>query len=538
MSPLSSKIFVSVLIALCVLTGAIVRTHQRAASQYFSSALKDAHISVSVEIGKTRYDVANGIIVPEDKSISDREKYHILQRAYELALANRAPLLDIAGVDALSLESAVDHLSRTQMTLAGAQEDSHDSAMIGSLYPITFLNDLAALRTARSAFLASGSDADALVYQNMIKRTVNDKGRDLGRFQRAFNENAALKNYRFPTLAGTISRSSMLDVIGSLRTGLDNLEIRSKDRERCIAGYIRYCDENELILVPPLNEPAEAPGPISIPLNTGVGESRPDDTYVALNKSTCLGPDQEPYIFAAGDPVGRKRMPLWYSGNAFLSPMEGSRGDYMEYLRTQLDMNYTIVNPLEFYICPDVLNDFASVYSIIAIVRFAQSHTEFAHQERTILLSEPVYREADAVSYLHAVTIEIGAEHRAETDLVQRELEELLHMRTDRAAGLDMLIATMATVNALDANLKADGMPIDISAQNLYMTHTAFPSLLGIGNPVGNSSAHPLRIANADDAAILSQRMIPYSELVKTVPRDVLLHDVATFQSFENIRGQ
>lgn len=512
---------------------------QRRATVFFSSALRDANISETVFVGGTYYEVNDGTISSTNKHLSDFGRYRVLRLAYALALARRAPLFGITGVNPQELTAAVQELSAVQGTLADKQQTPRDALLVReALYPTDFLGDLASLERARLAFVASGSDLDATLYDTALDRTVFDGTLDAIRFRYAFEKEASTDQFRFPTLGGTISRTTLLDSTTVTNSRfVEDIQLLFQ-RERCLSGKTQWCQQAEIDLSPPAESDDVIPPATHISQRTDPGAGHAGDVYITLSESACVGATPQPYVFTYGNPEGISRMPLWYSGDSFFAPTQGAQGTTMKYLHEQLGIDYSLVNPMEFYICPDVLSDIGSAYAVLATVHFAQAHPGYAEAARASLFSGPVFKEPDAVNYTREAAAEITAKKLPESDPAQSDMEDLLNMWNERSAGLDMLVSTMVQVDRQDIGLHAQGVPFTIDARTLFLTHSAFPSLFITQNRSAGTSRLSLRETNADDLAALYSHMIPYAVLVKTVPREKILHDLSAFLSFEGITGQ
>lgn len=115
----------------------------------------------------------------------------------------------------------------------------------------------------------------------------------------------------------------------------------------------------------------------------------------------------------------------------------------MQYLHKTLGMKYSLVNPIQSYICPDSLTDIGRAYALLATIRFAREHTDYA-----------------------------------ETPAALHDFEELLQMWRNPTT-----------------------------------------------NPQKDFSLLPLRTMDAADLLALSSHMIPYSLLVRKIPKR---HSIAT----------
>ena len=120
-------------------------------------------------------------------------------------------------------------------------------------------------------------------------------------------------------------------------------------------------------------------------------------------------------------------------------------------------------------------------------------------------------------------------------DAAEKELGAVLNMWRERNGGLDVLVSLIVSVNNQDMKLSARGVPFDLSARTLFLTHSAFPSLFLALSPRTGVSPITLRETTSTDASSIRADVIPYTELVRTVPREKIVHDFEAFLSFEEI---
>ncbi|OGG56908.1 hypothetical protein A3D71_00275 [Candidatus Kaiserbacteria bacterium RIFCSPHIGHO2_02_FULL_55_20] len=508
---------------------------QERAALFFSSTLRENNIVETVFVEGVRYEVVDGTIVSEHWRPSSFDRYRALRVAYALALAKRSPLLGISGVDPDSLEKSVSELASSTRALADVQKDPRDVALVrDSLYPLDFLNKLASQERVRQRFISSGSNADERGYELSIKKTIDAGQADAERFARSLKEEAGDASFRFATLGGMITRDTLLSSARTVVLRFKELNGLAHTRERCLDGIISLCDIRDVIRTVP--EPVEPIGDAPfVTLRTGADlDLAKNNVRPVLSKSVCLAEEPGPYVFAYGNPRGVSLMPLRYIRELYFRPTEHF-GSAMQYMRNELRIDYAPVNPIEFYQCPDVLSDIGGVYAILGTVRFAQSHP-YAPEERTRLLSSTTYRDSDAIAYLRAAATEVNSDGFAGSDATLKDLETVLNMWRERNGGLDALVSLIVSVNNQDMKLSARGVPFDLRAHTLILTHSAFPSLFLALSPRTGVSPITLRETTATDATAIHADVIPYTELARTVPREKIVHDLDAFLLFEGIK--
>ncbi len=528
---------ISAALVVCAIIGLWIHASaaRRVASDYLASALKEANISETVTVGGAPYSVTDGIVSPAS---SEAIRFRVLRTTYALMLARRSPILGIAGVDPSSLMRSVDSLSAARIALANRQKiPDAKNAVRTSLYPIGFISDLASLEKKRLLFIGSGSDSDEISYERALQKAAMDGGAEALQFQTALVGAIGTSTLRFPTLGGTITQDTLFGSATAIRTRFSEIDSQIRERNRCLSGYPAYCHVADIQLAAPA-QTANIASTTSIASKTYTGIIPVIEMNIALASSTCFAEVPSPYLFSVGSTTGFGRMPIWYGGNSYFAPTQHSYGATMAYLHNKLDIDYSLVNPMAFYICPDVLQDISDVYAVRRTVQFAQTHAQYAPLQRKALLSERIYTQSIAIDYLSAVVAEIETQKKSESGPQLSALEEVLNIWTERSSGLDMLVSTIAAVDGTDVNLHANNVPFNIDARTLFLTHSAFPSLFLAQNRSAGRTTISLRTHSRADQAALAPNMIPLNVLNKTVSQSKIFHDINAFLIFEGIRKQ
>lgn len=522
----------------CIFTYASVERAARAQEKavlFFSSTLRENNIIETISVEGMRYEVVDGTVASEHGQLSDFERYRALRVGYALALARRSPLLGIAGVDPDNLEKSVRELASSTRALANMQKNPRDVALVrDSLYPLDFLKQLASLERARQRFVASGSDTDERVYELSMETTIAAGRTDAERLLHGLKDVAGDPPFRFMTLGGMITKEAILSSAEIVVSRFSEIETASRARIRCLGGSILSCDKRDVMLSIPEPEKSIGEAPY-IALRTGAAlDLAKDNVRPVLSKSVCLAEEPGPYVFEYGDLRGVSRMPLRYASEGYFMPTKDTIWPLLAHVRDGFNIDYMPMNPIGFYQCPDVLMDIGSVYGVLGAVRFAQSYT-YASHERTRLLSSTTYRDSDAIAYLGAAAREISSNGLAESDATLRDLETVLNMWQERNGGLDVLVSLIASVNNYDIKLSARGVPFDLRARTLFLSHSAFPSLFLAMSPSAGVSSVTLRETTSTDLTSIHANIISYTELVRTVPREKIMHDLDALRSFEGI---
>ncbi len=514
----SAKLFFFLGSAIVLIGGAFFLINQgqskKDAASFYANALKDAGIPVV--------------------TTSEAE----LKLAYERALAERAPLLDIAGTDPQTLKQNADLLESIEPTLQKAQKNESDKALIKTIYPIRFLRSLAALEQARQVFVASGLEADAKRYEVALSQAIADGLSDAQTFQKSVASLADPKNptvFRIASLSGTITQESLMRSAEAVVTRMQEVQARFAKRQQCLGGDVRACESQALVaqypeVVSGVSDrlPAQARD-IHNALNAAYpNHGQENDPVLTLAHSACLALYPPPYVFTLHASRPNGGVPLEYIGNLFFY-LTANNGATLAYLKKTYGVDYGLMVPLEFYECPEVLSDVGRAKAIEATAQFAKEFPQYASAERNRLLSAETLNEPNAAAYLATVGKEIGG-NGPETAAFQTLLLEW----RDSGAGLETVVKDVVNIDSKDAAMNLNGIPFSVDAKLLLATHSGFLSLFLAQNPSAGSTAVPFFENNQSDFKALLQKVTTYSALVDLIPRDKIIHDLAGFFAFEN----
>ncbi len=525
---------------------ALGSNREQLTSIFYSDALRDAGASEKVVMENKEYSVINGVVVGEfGNTIKSKEKLDVLKIAYSLTMARRSPLFGIAGTNPGALKQAVDELKNVVEDLAKTQGNPGDAAMVASsLYPIDFLYSLSTLEESRLKFLASGTNTDSDNYEKSLQDTIRTGKRDIENFKKSMQEIIGEKSMRFLRFGGTMTAKSMLETISLIQEGISKNENIFLERNLCVHGKIKFCDKTaiEIPASSQLQENPKATADRKIPpLVTKVREifseasGRPinkSDMLVALDRSKCLGALPGPYYFLVRTLTdgGERAFRLMYAEDIFFYPTKNDSGNMFKYMNTELKIFFSHVNPVNFYTCPEVGNDTGRAYGTVATAAFAGKHPSLAVHARNRLLGSPmVVYENDATTYIQTAIEELRFHTNQSSRETKNELINLLIMFNEQSAGLEFLVEGIEMVNSTNLHLKEAGVPFDLSARNLFLTHSAFPSLFLSHNPSAAAVDVRLNVQNKKDQEILFTRVKRYSLLRLSVPHEKIVADIHAF---------
>ncbi len=516
--------------------------YMRAAIGFFSSELRDAHAHESVIIRSKTYSVVDGGVT--GCGIWPTCHLRVLETAYARELALRSPIFGISGVDPRLLNANTDKLKKATAMLADAQSDPTDAELVRtSLYPIAFLRTLATLEESRQSFVATGSDEDGTRYEAALEETAAQGQKDASGLQSAF-VHYATTSVQFSMFGGTITTATLISSLGAIEKRMRETRDSVQRRIACVHGAPLSCSRGalEISLLPvanPQSENAKQGADNAREVRSILEEAYPPTfkqtrIQVSLASSTCVSMLEGPYYFLAVKPqYAENTRPLQFINVIMSAPTINNAVPIVSYFHNRYGATLVPTNPMAFYICPDIGIDLGTIRAVIATTELAKKCPRFAPQERAVFLSSQDLDERIARQYLRAVLNEVTATKEAsESEL--NDTISVLNMFYERSGGLDHLVGEIATIDAGDAQARRNGVPFDVSAKTLFLTHTAFPSLfLGGNNSAGTTQ---LNLRNRDQknfAGLIAYYNLRYSSIRATIPRKQIIHDLRAFAAFE-----
>lgn len=527
-------VLISVAIMLTVYVTAMHDRRESEATLFFSAALRDALIRETVVVRGVPFEVTYGTALRVDgRRAGNQERFEALATTYALALARRDPFLGIAGTDPARLRAATEGLEHALQSLKEGSDESDAEAAFAALYPIRFLHELATIEEKRQVFLRSRTDTDAMEYQRALHKGALMYRNDAHRFA-AFFRAIARPDVRISTVGGIVSTEGNLKVLDEMLVRTVQVHTAVRMRSNCLMGNVSHCPPTSVLL--PIAASREQTTPIppsvlemeSVEVRAQGERGYASDSIVSIASSTCLAEFPGPYYFGADiDESGGIRR-FRYLGDIFLVSTDQPNAPTLSYMKNTLDMSYTPLSPIAFYVCPDVLRDVGTFAATIAAVRFAEKHPDSARTEQAAVVRAP--GEHAAQRYVEAAL----REARPEDADVRRELEELRLMFKLRRGGLDSVINKMTDVLSHDAQLKKAGVPFDLSLQTLFTTHSAFPSLF-MAYSTDWPDGTKVHTHDAEAFAQLRQNVFTFAQLRKSIPETKLLEDMRKYYFMDTI---
>jgi hypothetical protein len=481
------------------------------AANYFRDALSAAHISETVTVGSRTYTI--------DKTTISTAPRKALSVAYAVAVAERSPILALAGTDLDSLTHSIQALAHAQQSLVAAQKSSADAAAVQNLYPTQFLTALAQVERVRQRFLQSHTDTDEAMYEDAQRIALQTAATDLDKSLTAYTSVTSPLN--LIGIGGVITSIAQHDALVEFQRRMSELGQRLNERASCLAGHTAACNTTELS-IPSLSisEPFTIPPTVSNILSlideararSPVGEAR----IVGLAHSNCTAASPA-FFWESGY---HSTAPLFYLDELYFTKTTQPNAPTLQYLKSR-GISYSLYNPMTFYVCPDVVDDFGVVHAIIATAEFAKTHPALAPALRSELLSGDVLYQSRAERY---ITAALQSASRAE----ESSLIDLALQFNQKTARFDKLIAQIARTDEEDAWFSQNGVPITLTPKQLFLTHMASLSLFVTLGSV--SIRTPLSATQKET----EKKTLPtYSSLSSDVSRSTFIENLRAFFQWE-----
>lgn len=473
-------------------------------TEWYARAL--ASVYTHVRIGDTVYIVDHGNVTSDGVALQGREALPALSLAYEKLLAQRSPLLSIAGTNTESLRAALPVLERVAENLSEQQAGAREIYLVAhNLYPTRFLRAVAELEDARVRFIESGSHEDALRYESAEALAIEAYLSDLKRFRSAFAEVVPADIGRYQTERYIISPDDVLHALDSLHTAMLRTKRQHEERFACFRGKSSACEATDttqpLLLVPEVHAPTSSMLESARVLRAADSAADPtlipeDTTLYLLSQSSCIS--QEPvtsFLFSL------RAMPPSLSLPASMTPyyagdirfLESGRHQLLPYLTffSKQHITYVPSRPWLYYDCQTPGPDSSGVIALSDVRAFATTHTlsdDVSGTDAETLralehtLRGNVVSERDVARYLNTATA--LAEKDTLSEKESREVGNLLLEMRNGSGGLYQAVFETARGEEVNLTLnETKGIPVDFSAKYLFFTRSNFASFFLAGNP-------------------------------------------------------
>ncbi len=510
-----------------------IRVQKAVATQYFAGVLRTLNISETVTVGHITYRVERGMIrTMNGNPITPADSFNILQTAYALSLARRAPILDLAGTDPDALSTSTKQLARVQAQLADLQKTPQADTAVGTaLYPIRFLKSLSTLERTRLVFINTGSDTFDATYQTALTRALAEGATDLALFEDAYAATAADNRSSYETLSGVVSKKSTIRALQQLDDAYRSAAARHSAVLSCVGGDISLCEPSDLV-----TNIHDTAGPDDAEVSSSARESMrilatahhtdySNTTVVALARSACMGNESGPYFFISEPLQTRQSSSLTFINDLFFHPIGGNIPNNAAMLLwfKSHEVSYLFYNPMSYYACPNSAVDIAQAYAVQHAVALPHTAGTSSVTGGMTLLSES------------KITAELSRrlrDERAATS-TSSDIDAVLNtylMLRDNSASLETLVAEIAASEAADIAMTKRGTPADTSAEFLFASQSGYFALF----LAHNRSLAPDAITPYTDDPLpdrLRFALSTWSYLRSSVPTKKIEHDLQIYFS-------
>lgn len=456
---------------------------------FLSNALR--HIETEVLIGKDSYVVRHGIAYLDETPVDGSKAQQALSLAYRKVLAERSPLLTLAGSDTRALQEALDELEAVQEKLARIQSDRDEMrAVAGALYPIAFLRAAATLEDARVDFIAHPDSGKAVRYEGLLSAALRTYRSDLARFTKAFGDAVDEKTPRFVSAGRVLDVRSLEAAQQALERGIEKSASIHRMRRACFLDT-SACTSVPLEF-PVLDDITSMSSPAASLVDMRRVRGLFADLYeapeilssdiVALSDSSCLKPlGIEPiytiYPESIADSLTVKigtASDIRFTSTAILRDV-GFYGYFYE-----RNIPYVFATPLLHYACQEVGGDYGRTFAVRAVRDLIGVRETSGYEPSTATLAleadlktADVLREDIAKRYVQLLL----SDYDSLPDQLKSEAGSLALQLHNRSAALEETVRSIARSEAGDMRLLEKGVPADLSAQNLFFSRSAFLTL-------------------------------------------------------------
>ncbi|MBI5457477.1 hypothetical protein HY971_02005 [Candidatus Kaiserbacteria bacterium] len=515
---------IRVVILVAVLAGALIPvavfSNRREAEEirFFSGVLETAQVDTTVSVRGTQYEVRGGRVTKHGIPASRSAASSALRLAYAHTLAERSPLLALAGTDTDQLDARAADLEKIQEEAADMLQELLDAdaeQLSGApldlqkrveavehvrtaLYPVNFLRALASLERARLSFIRNGSYSGEREYSERLIHTIESERADAAAFRVSMLAHVGdVKDISSFTLSTTVD-----DIKGALNeivSGAERSAALAESRASCISGVIHACDARDLLMTLPGNVRGPSPAREALALrradvilsllqDAGIVYGGGSEV-VEVASSTCLSAVQGPHFFWRINPETQVQpaQQIRYVGDIFYMRPTGASTPGL--FKGKIPIPLSVINPFIFYRCNEKGRDVSSVVATLYTAAFAEKHPDIAPPAREALLARKYIRDADAVSYVRDAFQDISTVPADD----RRDLYELALMFRNRSAGLEIVAHEVSASmrNKLD-DVKAGWNSVP-DPRFLFVSESAFPSFFQMYNPsfsYGNSTLY------------------------------------------------
>jgi hypothetical protein len=488
--------------ALILLERKVPRIDQR----YYANALKAASTTQSVVVKGIAYTVEKGDVYRSGAIVAGGEATAPLLIAYEKTVAERSPLIALPGTDPDRLDLAIRELEETSQELAAVQKDAGRQALVeNSLYPIDFLQKASALERARQAFLASGSDTDASVYEKDAAEASQAFQSDLDKYQHGFALTVPTSAPPYVMLKNYATYESVVASLAQLRAGMQETADALNKRAQCFSGVASACRAQDIAL-PALTiptTPAVSPNLVAqvnerllrAPLKEKLeGTDLSQEPYMELSDPGCVPDPSAPQLFLL-------RIAPFAGGATYKNPLmltddrlvDATKQENIPFFKFFADRGVTYVTSTAFlyYECVNYTRDSGRLLGMDAVRTYALdtplSGSLSKQDPELVALGRIFSSQAQPITEndttLYASLVEQAAYAGAIPRSNAKQAFDLALGVQDGSAEYDSQILNIAQIEQTNVRLYKEGVPVGLDAPDLFYTRSALTTLFMAANP-------------------------------------------------------
>ncbi len=481
------RMFLSACAIIALLLGGVYIFYASTYPEFYVESLRERNITQQVEVDGISYTVDRGEVSHDGGYVARPIATRALTLAYEKSVAERAPLIALAGTDPAVFDIAVQDLDETLASLAALQDAPRMRTLVrDALYPLDFLKRAGELEASRLAFISSGSDIDAKLYRAVSIRAVDAFQSDLKKFERAFTEVVPTDAPPYIMVNKYSDYKTVMSVLDELRRGIDESERRLNARARCFNGFFRACHESD-IDAPRLEIP-DLPVPVSSTLLEYVRSkfSRPplslkledmDPAHAVLFQltdpgCTLWGDEAQLYTMRTAHLNNvTYRNPIMLTADRLVNATRQRNIPFFRFF-DERGVTYITSSPFVYYECVYNARDLGKLLAMDTIVAASAQDTMATGERRGLAQrfaarTQPI-TERDTTRYAELVAYE------GKFDLALAV--------QNRSAGYDSQLLNISGLEKTNARLYSWGLPVGLTAVDLFYTRNALAALLMMDN--------------------------------------------------------
>ncbi len=440
-----------------------------------------AGVDTNVTLDGTEYHVADGSVAPRS-ALGFLREATILRIAYERVFAEHSPHIALPGVDPDRLNTSLQALRDAAEALAAVQQDRADAhAILTALYPISFLERMGSVESARQRFVHSGDANDLKSYRMSERSALRAYLHDVARFEAAYRRYVPHSDEKRVVAGWIVTESSDRDALEIMRTRYAQKLRDILQFNLCLYGVSPLCPYAQTSRTLPAAK--EVDTDLAADAREVISEIF-DDPHInalpifALSDSACVeGRSRAPAFIAypehtpEGAQSATRVTPV--SDIRFIRTDRLLQAPYYRQL-SERGIDHVLASPLLHYSCMYMGSDIARVFALrriqdlssrLQLVGSDAAYGPSMDQLRGKLADEYVY-ERDGLAYLELAKKAAmdGRLSRANA----KEVDELELASQWNTLGLEDMIALIAKTEYLDALAHQRGVAADLSAQNLF----------------------------------------------------------------------